>query len=243
MDDERITDDRIEESDETLAPASSAGDNDELLVGASGRADIAGRLVEDVPDVGDYDGPNESMDPDYEYRVGSTVSDQYGEYPAPGDPDLPLGYTTDDRLAAEEGLSYFPPEDPPTLPDDNAGQGLEVAAGFGASLHDAGYEPIDLPPTVEGNDDDLADKLLAALEITSLLTGFRLKVEVHDAVAYISGVVSAFEDIALLDSIVYNIPGIDDVDMDDVEVSERAIEGIKEVISTQATPNDDKALE
>lgn len=239
MKEKRRHDDRIEETDEALAPASSAGDKDELLVGASGRADIAGRLVDEDEDVGEYEAEHGSLPPDYEYRVSTAVSDQYGVYPAPGDVDMPLGMTSDARLASEEALSYFPPEDPATLPDEDAEQGIEVAGGFGASLRDAGYDDEDLPGHLESGDLSLVEKVMTALQLSSLVTGFRLEVEVDDAVAYLSGVVSTFEDIAVVSSIVNNVPGIDDLDMDDVDVSDEDIEGVREVSSPQWEEEDE----
>lgn len=235
----RQTDDRIEESDEALAPATSRGGEDVLLVGAGGRADIAGDLIDEDEDVGEYKGEDESLAPDYEYRVSTAVSDRYGEYPAPGDDDLPLGYTTDERLATEEGLSYFPPDDPATLPSDVDEEGLAVAAGYAASARDAGYEREDWPDRIDGNDADLADDVVEAIQITSLLTGYRLRVEVEDGVAYLSGVVSTFDDLARVSSIVHSVTGIEDVDDEDLDISDESIEGVREVVSAQALNDND----
>lgn len=229
----RKTDDRVEETDETLAPEAEGGDKDELLVAASGRADIPGRLVEDDDDVGEYKGEDESLAPDYEYRVSTAVSDEYGEYPGPGDDDLPLGYTSDEKLAAEEGLSYYPPDDPATLPDEDAEQGLEVAAGFAASARDAGYDEEDMPARIDRSDDELAEDVLEALNGASLITGFHVGVRVRRGVAYIKGEVSTFDDLAILASVVQNVDGIEDVDDSELDVSENDIEGVRRAVSPQ----------
>lgn len=239
MAENRRTDDRIEESDETLAPASSAGDKDELLVGLSGKADIAGQLVDLDEDVGEYEGEHESLPPDYQYRVSVSVSDEYGEYPGPGDNDLPLGYTENQRLAGDEGLAYYPPEDPVVLPSDDSDQDLEVATGFGVSLRDAGYDREELPPHIEGADDDLAEDVVEALKIASIISGFRVQVEVEDGVVYLSGVVSTFDDLARMESVVHSVPGVEDVDADDLDVSDESIEGLREVTSPQTEVDDD----
>ena len=233
MADERRTDDRIEETDEELRPASSHGNKDELLVSASGRADIQGRLIAEDEDVGEYEGEHESLPADYQYRVSTAVSDRYGVYPAPGDDDLPLGMTTDRKLAAEEGLSYFPPEDPATMPADDVEQGQEIAAGYSASLRDAGYDHEELPDHVNNNDLDLAQDVAEAIRLTSILTGYRLTVTVEDAVVTVEGEVSQFEDLARLESVLMNVPGVEDVEMDDVDISDDIIEGMRRVRAPQ----------
>ena len=233
MADERRTDDRIEETDEELRPASSHGNKDELLVSASGRADIPGRLIEEDEDVGEYEGEHESLPADYQYRVSTAVSDRYGVYPAPGDEDLPLGMTTDRKLAVEEGLSYFPPEDPATMPADDVEQGEEIVAGYSASLRDAGYDHEELPDHVNNNDLDLAQDVVEAIRLTSILTGYRLTVTVEDAVVAVEGEVSQFEDLARLESVLMNVPGVEDVEMDDVDISDEIIEGLRRVRAPQ----------
>ena len=45
------------------------------------------------------------------------------------------GETGNADAAAEEGLTWVPPIDPPVIPSDNA-EGLEVAAGFGTTGFD-----------------------------------------------------------------------------------------------------------
>ncbi len=232
-DERRRTDDHIEETDDTLAPADSRGGQDELLVGLSGRADFAGDLVEEDDSIGDYEGQHESLEPDYEYRVSTAVSDEYGEYPAPGDEDMPLGYTTDEKVAAEEGLAYYPPMDPATVEASDRDEDRRLAAGFEASVRDAGYDTELQPEGVEGSDYDLAAEVVEAIQLTSTITGYRVRVHIEDGVAYLTGVVSTFEDIGLLASIVQNVPGIDDVDADDLDVSDENIEGMRVVISDQ----------
>ena len=96
-------DDDQEDFDLASDIESAEGGVDELLVGRSGRpgADTFDP-VESLDDVGEYEGSEESLPPDYSYRVSTSVSDRYGEYPYPGAEDLPLGYATDDGV----GLVY-----------------------------------------------------------------------------------------------------------------------------------------
>ncbi len=231
--------DHIEESDQIMEPADSHGDKDELLVGASGRADIQGMLVDEDEDVGAYEGEHESLPPDYEYRVSTAVSDEYGVYPAPGETDLPLGYTTDEQIAEEEGQSYFAPEDPVILVDDNAPEGVIIATGFSASALDAGYSVDETPARLDGNDDDLAEDIVDALRMSSIASGFRIRVKVRDGIAYLGGDVSSFDDIARIGEVVMSVPGVEDVDDENLDIADGNIEGVRRVISDQATNDGD----
>ncbi|MFN8485831.1 MAG: BON domain-containing protein [Anaerolineae bacterium] len=239
MPDETQYSDHIEASDEIMEPADSHGDKDELLVGASGRADFQGLSVEEVDAVGEYEGEHESLPPDYEYRVSAAVSDEYGVYPAPGEADLPLGYTTDEQLAEEEGLAYFPPDDPPVLADAAAPEGVTIETGYGASALDAGYSVDETPARLAGNDDDLAEDIVDALRMSSIASGFRIRVKVRGGVAYLGGEVSSFADIARVGEVVMSVPGVEDVDDENLDISETSIEGVRRVISEQAANDGD----
>ena len=47
--------------------------------------------------------------------------------------ELREGETDDPGVAAQEGLTYVPPIDPPVVPDPEAGDGIPVAAGMAVS--------------------------------------------------------------------------------------------------------------
>ncbi|MFN8472304.1 MAG: BON domain-containing protein [Anaerolineae bacterium] len=239
MPEETQYEDHIEESDQIMEPADSHGDKDELLVGASGRADFQGMSVEEDDDVGAYEGEHESLPPDYKYRVSTSVSDEYGVYPAPGEDDLPFGYTTDEQLAEEEGLSYFPPDDPPIMADEDAPEGVDIETGFGASALDAGYSVDETPARLDGNDDDLAEDIVDALRMSSIASGFRLRIKVRNGIAYLGGYVSSFDDIARIGEVVMTVPGVEDVDDENLDISDADIEGVRRVISDQATNDGD----
>ncbi len=239
MPEKRQYGDHIEESDQIMEPADSRGDKDELLVGASGRADIQGMQVDEDEDVGAYEGEHESLAPDYEFRVSTAVSDEYGVYPAPGETDLPLGYTTDEQIAEEEGQSYFAPDDPPILADIDAAEGVTIATGFGASALDAGYSVDETPERLEGNDEDLAEDIVDALRMSSIATGFRIRLKVRNGIAYLGGYVSSFDDIARIGEVVMSVPGVEDVDDENLDIADGNIEGVRRVISDQAANDED----
>ncbi|MFN8499070.1 MAG: BON domain-containing protein [Anaerolineae bacterium] len=239
MPEETQYEDHIPESDQIMEPADSRGDKDELLVGASGRADFRGMSVEEDDDVGVYEGERDSLPPDYKYRVSTAVSDEYGVYPAPGETDLPLGYTTDEHLAEEEGLSYFPPDDPPIVADGDAPEGVRIETGYGASALDAGYSEEETPARLRENDDDLAEDIVDALRMSSIASGFRIRVKVREGVAYLGGDVSSFDDIARIGEVVMSVPGVEDVDDENRDISDGNIEGVRRVISDQASNDGD----
>ncbi|MCW5879467.1 MAG: BON domain-containing protein [Anaerolineae bacterium] len=234
------SDDDQEDFDVASDAESDEGGENELLVGLSGRpgADTFDP-VEALDDIGEYEGSEASLPPDYSYRVSASVSDRYGEYPYPGDEDVPLGYATDDSVAAEEGLAYFPPEDPATMRGAGAGDELEIAAGFAPSASDAGFGVEDLPRRVQRGDYDLAEEVLEAIESASELTGFRLRVRVRHGVVHVCGYVSTMEDLAILEDVIREVPGVVDVDAERMDLSDDSIEGIRIVTSKQVATDGD----
>jgi hypothetical protein len=54
--------------------------------------------------------------------------------------DLRSDETADPSVAAEEGLTYVPPLDPPVVADSEDPQGVVMAAGFGVSALDEPYD-------------------------------------------------------------------------------------------------------
>lgn len=126
--------------------------------------------------------------------------------------DLRPDETDDPNVAAEEGLAYVPPIDPPVVPSD-AHEGVDIAAGFGASALDEPY------------DDDHGDGELSAES--------ELVHQVHDALRADAGtsrwadqiVVGTRGDMVVLRG------QVDDVDdSDDVAAVVARVDGVGEVI-------------
>ncbi len=233
-------DDDPEDFDLASDVESDEGGEEELLVGLSGRpGPDTFDPVEALDDVGEYEGSDASLPPDYSYRVSTSVSDRYGEYPYPGAEDVPLGYATDDGVAAEEGLAYFPPDDPATMQGAGADDDLELAAGFAPSAGDAGFDDEDVPRRVRRGDYDVAEEVLEAIESASELTGFRLRVRVRHGVVYVRGHVSTMEDLAIVEDVIREVPGVVDVDAEYLDLSDNDIEGIRIVTSKQVVTDGD----
>lgn len=54
--------------------------------------------------------------------------------------ELRAGETGDPNVAAEEGMTYVPPTDPPVVPAPDDPEGARVAAGFGTTATDEPYD-------------------------------------------------------------------------------------------------------
>ena len=121
------------------------------------------------------------------------------------------GSTTNPEQAEEQGLVYIPPDDPPVLPSDDL-QGVEIAAGFSDSLDGEDPRAGRLPTRLLGNDEDLEELVMAALaknSETSTMTAVR--VAAQDGVIHLYGVVDTDEEIAIVDQLVRDLAGVDDV--------------------------------
>ena len=125
------------------------------------------------------------------------------------DGELREGETDDPEVAAEEGLSWVPPIDPPvvatTWSDDPV-----VAAGTGVSALDESYDSPGELNTEEGDLNERIREALRADSATSRLAD-ELVIAVVGATAIIRGVVDDDDDGDAIVSVVERVPGIDDV--------------------------------
>lgn len=76
------------------------------------------------------------------------------------------GHTYNPQQAAEQGLTYTPPSDPPTVPSDDL-QGAEIGAGFAPSMEDTDPDRRRLPDQVDNQDLDLQEDVYRALQYNS----------------------------------------------------------------------------
>lgn len=95
------------------------------------------------------------------------------------------GVTDDPMLAASEGLTYFPPTDPPTRPSDNAA-GYEIASGFSSTALDDNLEEDDeeMP-----GDEELVERVLRDLRQDSATSHLKLFASAYRGVVVLTGVV------------------------------------------------------
>ena len=120
--------------------------------------------------------------------------------------------TTDVMLAVEEGLTYFPPTDPPTMPDDDSDEGLTVLSGFAATSIEGPLEEDELPVRVQRGDDELAEAVIRALRADSYTTDLPIEVAVEDGVVYLRGTVTSLDDAEQAEEVAGRVPGVEDVE-------------------------------
>jgi hypothetical protein len=103
--------------------------------------------AEPMPDASELDGQGEMTDTriyEGELEARAPDSDQPDESLAESLEGLAVdgfrdGETDDPNEAAEEGFTWVPPTDPPTIPGEHGEP--EVAAGFGTTATDEPYDP------------------------------------------------------------------------------------------------------
>jgi len=121
--------------------------------------------------------------------------------------------TDDPNVAAEEGLAYVPPTDPPVIVDRDSPEGVRIAAGFGSTAIDEPYDENHRAEVVS-SEDEMADLVREALRADAATSRFAdaLDISVEGGVVVVRG----------------EVDDIDDTD-NVVEVASRA-EGVNEVI-------------
>lgn len=166
-----------------------------------------------------------------------TDSDQYlGEGEAgvhddlPGDPEslellteleLRDGETDDAFTASDEGMTYVPPIDPPTLPSAGPA-GAEVASGFGVSALDETYGP-DSAASFLPDDDQLEALVREAIRAESATSPYAdtLTISARGGVVTLWGLVADLEDADNLAAAAAYVEGVVEV------VDELAIRGFE----------------
>jgi hypothetical protein len=149
--------------------------------------------VERVDDLGEITDTDE-----YQGEIEAGVHDDL-----PGDPEslellteleLRDGETDDAAVASDEGMTYVPPIDPPTVPSDSL-EGAEVASGFGVSSIDEPYDR-DHHSSFELGDDEMAARVHEAIRADSATTQYaeRVVISVVNGVVTLRGEVEDLED-------------------------------------------------
>ena len=127
------------------------------------------------------------------------------------DADLREDETSDPELAAEEGLAYVPPTDPPVIPADNK-EGIEIAAGFGATSLDEPYDE-DHPSELLTPEDEMTARVREALRAYADDVG----IESDGGLVLLRGMVDDLEDSDALVAVASEVNGVVEV-RDELEV-------------------------
>jgi hypothetical protein len=129
--------------------------------------------------------------------------------------------TDNPDVAAEEGLTYVPPIDPPVVPSVDR-QGAEVASGFGLSALDEPYDE-DHHSSALPAEDEMAARVRDALRADSTTTEYadRLAIGTRGGIVRVRGVVEDIDDSDNVLAVIERVAGVQDV-IDELEV--RALE-------------------
>jgi hypothetical protein len=121
------------------------------------------------------------------------------------------GETDDPEVAAEEGLSWVPPIDPPVVATPWSEDPV-VAAGTGVSALDESYDD-DSPGVLNTDEGDLNERIREALRADSATSRLAdgLVIAVVGKTAIIRGVVDDGDDTDSIVAVVERVPGIEDV--------------------------------
>ena len=159
-------------------------------------------------------------------RKGKELSPSSEEWPAVGvlsDTDLDdeaaaeeilgnqrgTGQTYQPQKAVEEGLSYTPPRDPPTIPSERDPQGSEMAAGFAPSMEDTDPDVRILPDRIDRADLEIAEDVGLALRYNSETAHLSdVSALVKQGVVSLYGTVPTEDDIARVYDIVSDLEGV-----------------------------------
>lgn len=137
--------------------------------------------------------------------------------------ELRAGETGDAQVAAEEGMTWVPPTDPPVVPDPDDPQGAQVAAGFGETAVDEPFDH-DHPSQSIAGEDELSARVREALRADASTSRYAetLAIGTRGSTVALRGVVDDVEDSDNVVAVASRVSGIDEV-VDELDV--RALEG------------------
>jgi hypothetical protein len=132
--------------------------------------------------------------------------------------ELRAGETDDPEVAAEEGLTWIPPTDPPFALSENSG-GIEVAAGLGSGALDDPYDDDHRAEDMSA-ESELNARIREAIRADAATSGYadRIVIGTIGSTAILRGVIDDLNDADDLVAVVERVKGIDEV-RDETEVA------------------------
>lgn len=171
--------------------------------------------AEAMPEIAELDGQGEMTDTRiYEGELESRTlgSDQPDEAPEENIESLAAdgfrdGETDDPGEAAEEGLAWVPPTDPPVVPGDQ-GQ-PEIGAGFGTSADDEPFDR-DHPGSLLSPHDEVEGRVLEALRANAATSALvdRISIDAEGGALTIRGEVDDTEDEDAIVAVAESVQGV-----------------------------------
>jgi hypothetical protein len=124
--------------------------------------------------------------------------------------ELRDGETDDPNEAAEEGLAWVPPTDPPLRVGD---EGPEVAAGFGTTSVDEPFDADHHAAAISPHD-EMEARVLEALRADAATAGVAdaLEIDAEGDVIRVAGVVEDLDDEDAVVAVVERVTGVTSVD-------------------------------
>ena len=119
-------------------------------------------------------------------------------------------WTTDERVAIQDGAAYFPPTDPPTDISEDP-DGIEVASGFQSSSmdDDDAMEPDEDLQGHDGvRDSEIVDNVVRELNEDAATTQLNIHVASVRGTVYLTGYVNDPTDGDLAASVAERVPGV-----------------------------------
>lgn len=125
------------------------------------------------------------------------------------DDELRDGETDDPEVAAQEGMPWVPPIDPPAIAPDGSGDPV-IAAGTGIAADEERYDNAGVLLSAEG---DVNERIREALRADGATSRFAddLVIAVVGSTAIIRGIVDDIDDSDSIVAVVERVPGIDEV--------------------------------
>ena len=125
--------------------------------------------------------------------------------------ELRAGETANPDEAAEEGMTWVPPSDPPVVPDDVPG-GASVAAGFGTTAED---EPFDADHHQESlpDEEEMVARVREALRADASTSRYAddIAIATRGGTVALRGVVDDISDTDDLLAVAQMVNGVDEV--------------------------------
>jgi hypothetical protein len=133
--------------------------------------------------------------------------------------ELREGETADPNVAAEEGMTWVAPIDPPVVPDLDNPEGIQVAAGFGT---EANEEPFDADHHTEllTAEDEFEARIREALRANSATSRYAedIVIGTRGGTVVVRGIVDDIDDTDNVAEVVSEVTGVVEV-VDELEVA------------------------
>jgi hypothetical protein len=143
--------------------------------------------------------------------LGSSLDDGLDGFGGLAQEGLREGETDDPEVAAQEGMPWVPPIDPPVVATPWSGDPV-VAAGTGVSALDEAFDEDD-PGVLLSEEGDINERIREALRADSSTSRLAdiLVIGVVGSTAIIRGMVDDIDDTDAIVAVVERVPGIEEV--------------------------------